>query len=322
MKSQPKNNLKRILDGWVIGISIGNSEDLDKYGYVSSDINRVTIRLSEALLGEGARLVFGHDWRPDGVMEAICNIAVRCQAPSSTKGTPSPLIQNVLAWPDKPFLDSELRRELEQRSVLKVYSVGIPDSNWTSPTDPTARAIALTHMRREMTKHTNARVCIGGKESKAEGFFAGVIEDAYNAAIDGEPLFIGRFLGGAAAKLVDTLKDSTKIAPVLHVIAEKENLFKQVCESDPSLVPKTTDLSTAFKSKQLQKESGLSPADWESLLIAQDIEAFSALVIRGLSKRPIPDAKPVLPKETQTAEDQSVDQLPVKPKTPRKRRGR
>ena len=145
--------------------------------------NRVTVRLSEALLAAGARLAFGHDWRPDGVMDAICRFAVKFQPPDCS--ITEPLIHNFLPWPTQPAMDAELRRDLEQRRVLKVETLGLPKCDWQSPEDETAKAIGLSHMRRELARRTDARVCVGGRTGRGSdakplgGFFAGVIEEAY-----------------------------------------------------------------------------------------------------------------------------------------------
>src|SRR5712691_8325750 len=46
---------RRPLHGLVVGISVSESENLAAWGYTSADVNRVTLRLSEALLAAGAR---------------------------------------------------------------------------------------------------------------------------------------------------------------------------------------------------------------------------------------------------------------------------
>ena len=193
----------RPIEGIVVGISVANSEDLDQLGYTADDVNRVTVRLSEALLSAGARLVFGHDWRHDGIMDAISCIAAKYHP--SGQSSSEPMIQNLLPWPDEPLLDAEVRGDLEQRGLIKIEQIGLPDCQWTSPTDKIARAIALTHLRRELAGRIHARVCIGGKETSSQGFYAGIVEEAWTAAANGQPLYVGRFLGGASARLVEAI---------------------------------------------------------------------------------------------------------------------
>lgn len=281
MTSTFSDVIARPLDGWIIGVSVSGADDLAVHGYTSGDVNRVTVRLSGALLAAGARLVFGHDWRPDGVMEAICRFAVAYQAPG-IQSSARPLVQNLVAWPNETSLTPEQRHDLEQRGIVKVETVGLPAFASSSPTDPAARAIALTHMRRELAKRTNARVCLGGKEDNVEGFFAGIIEEAYNAAVGEQPLFIARFLGGAAAKLATAIQQGIfNNVPALRVLTGKTKPYQDVQGSASELVP-PEDLSSAFDPAKLQQRSGLDPKDWQRLLDAADVEAFSTLVIRGL----------------------------------------
>lgn len=307
----------RSLEGWVIGISVANSEDLAACGYTPEDVNRASVRLSEALLSAGARLVFGHDWRPDGIMEAICRIAVTVQPPLSDRDTPAAMIQNLLPWPTQPSLEPELRQDLEQRGILKVQTIGLPECDWSKTTDSTARAIALTHMRRELALRTHARVCLGGKLQSADGFFAGIVEEAYNAAKANQPVYLSRLLGGAAAKLIDALSASTEGGPGLRVLGPKETAYQEVQAKSPQLVPEAADLTSAFSAQKMQERSGLDPNDWQRLLNASDVEAFSALVIRGLSQLPKPGAAPA-----PSAKPGPTTTPPTKPRAPRKKRRR
>ena len=57
----------RPLEGKAIGISVALGEDHARCGYGAEEMNRTVVRLSEVLLSAGARLVFGHDWRPYGI---------------------------------------------------------------------------------------------------------------------------------------------------------------------------------------------------------------------------------------------------------------
>ena len=290
MESKLWHGEKRMLHGWVVGISVSDSDDLAAHGYGPGDVNRVIVRLSEALLSAGARLVFGHDWRPDGVMDAICRIAVGFQSLPKDRA-PDPLIQNLIPWPDKPILEPELRNELEQRGLLRVVTVAIPQNNWSSANYPIARAIALTQLRRRLVDLTNARVCLGGKEKNVQGFHAGVIEEAYNAAVAKHPVYVGRFLGGAAAKLVAGITHPNVKQKAFRVVEGKENQHNEVLKSTCANLVAEKDLSSGFQSESMEKASGLNTDDWQRLLNAPDIEVFSTLVIRGLGQLPKPSEK-------------------------------
>src|SRR5262245_55063217 len=99
---------KRPLHGCTVGISISPSDDAARLGFDNAEINRGVVLISEALLGAGARLAFGHDWRPGGVMEAVTGVAVRYfdppMAPVADMSEMLPPIINLIAPPDSPYL--------------------------------------------------------------------------------------------------------------------------------------------------------------------------------------------------------------------------
>jgi hypothetical protein len=98
-----------------VGISISESENVENFGFSTAEINRTVIRLVSAVLGQGASLCFGHDWRDDGVMESVHAYAQRYQDPAHDRDVP---LLNVLPWPDKPKLSTMQRQRL--RATLRV----------------------------------------------------------------------------------------------------------------------------------------------------------------------------------------------------------
>ncbi|MBC7821284.1 MAG: hypothetical protein IAG10_30725 [Planctomycetaceae bacterium] len=232
----------RPLQGLVVGISVSEAENITAWGYTSADVSRVTVRLCEALLATGARLLFGHDWRPDGIMDAIGRLAVKYQ-PSGDGNANCPILHSLLPWPNQSSLEPSLRTELEQRGVLKIETMPAPEGDWQSADNPTAVAIALSELRKELAVCCDARVCIGGKEAKEKtdkinGFYAGVVEEAYHTAQADKPVYFGSFLGGASASVAQFLKSQVQPGvaepslpptdPVFQVVPSKADLFHKM----------------------------------------------------------------------------------------------
>ena len=94
----------RPLEGCLVSLSLSASPDLARHGFVPRDVDRALLALAESLLGAGARLLFGHDWRPGGIMETVTALAVAYQPPTGKDRPAKPLILNRLALPDQPFL--------------------------------------------------------------------------------------------------------------------------------------------------------------------------------------------------------------------------
>src|SRR5262245_42190162 len=99
--------LNRPLTGLVVNLSVSESEDSTRHGFPAWQVNRVTLQFVAALFGQGAGVAFGHDWREDGVMEAVHGFALQTQPsfPLSTGPTQAedqPMLHNILPWPDIP----------------------------------------------------------------------------------------------------------------------------------------------------------------------------------------------------------------------------
>lgn len=271
------------LNEMLVGVSVANSENLDDYGYTPDEVNRVTARLSEALISSGARLAFGHDWRPDGIMEAINRIIVSCQEPANSA---HPWVENFLPWPQNPAASEEVRIDMEERGLVRITQTGLPDG-YQPNTDPSPddMSVSLCWARQQMTGAASARVCLGGKTKSSMGFHAGIVEEAWRAAEAKQPVYVAAFLGGAAADLTAVLLGSNEEFASMSVIESRQDSHAELSSQFPNLIP-PADLADRFKKPTgFQKRSGLNPDEWEMLLKASDIEVFAALVVRGLTER-------------------------------------
>jgi hypothetical protein len=211
---------QRPLAGCVVNLSISESDDSAKLGYPSWQVNRVTLQLVAALFGQGASVVFGHDWREDGVMEAVHGFARQMQPPIPLSAGDSaieaqPLLRNLLPWPDRPHLPE---KDLEQlNSTLRVQSVGLPQELLTpaveallgEPNNDLYRYIrsrGLTFLRHRLNDASHVRICLGGRRAGAAGRYPGVIEEALLALRDNKPLYLAGFLGGATGQVIDAIE--------------------------------------------------------------------------------------------------------------------
>jgi hypothetical protein len=202
---------------------------------------------------------------------------------------------------------------MEQRGVMRITTVGLPEGDFSTLDQSTQKAIALTHLRRELSKQTDARVCLGGKEQSAAGFFAGIVEEAAATARENKPLYLSRLLGGAAARIVDALQqpEAAKSLPSLHMLAAQRPAYEQLVtqqrtraitraatpRSPDEFQPPTENLADEFRNEVLQRNSGLSLDDWSRLINALDVDTFVSLVIRGLKNRRAPSSEADAPTE-------------------------
>jgi hypothetical protein len=205
---------ERPLAGCIVGISTSESDELESLGFDRFELNRTIIRLSEALLGAGARLAFGHDWRPGGVMEAVAALAVRYFDVSQENVAPPAPILNRVAPPDVPFLHPELDEKTEETidpaQILQTRLRGIVDAQQVQvPSDllegPDGRKRALTCLRQELAQICDARVCLGGRLTNFSGRMPGVIEEAIYTVAVRRLLYVSEIFGGVAGVLANAL---------------------------------------------------------------------------------------------------------------------
>lgn len=300
------NPRRRPLEGRVVNLSISQGEDAQRFGLTPSQVNRVTLQIAAALLGQGASLVFGHDWRRDGVMEAIYGFARQVQAPAPLAPEQSvddrqPLLRNLLPWPEAPFLPE---RDIEQlSSTLKVERAGLPPellpfggeaclSDSSQRVYRYLRARGLTFLRRRLNDESHARVCVGGRRSGYEGRYPGVVEEAFFAIAAGKPLYLAGFLGGAAEQVIDAVGGKrmtdefcrpTGIQALYDAPPIPET--SQGTQADRTVDPEAvwgTFAATGITA--LGRANGLSQEENEELFHTPAIERAIELVLAGLSR--------------------------------------
>jgi hypothetical protein len=203
---------ERPLKGCIVGISISESEDMERLGFDRGEMNRCVVRLSESLLAAGARLAFGHDWRPGGVMEAVAALAVRyCNVRRDARGQPTqekaPILNRV-APPDVPFLAQEREAGAmpgQPANPMVRLLEGIVDAQQTGAPPGASRAEALGLMRKELARLCHVRVCLGGKLRGFQGTMPGIVEEALGTLREGRPVFTSGIFGGASRILVQAM---------------------------------------------------------------------------------------------------------------------
>ena len=212
----------RPLTDCVVGFSISESEDMERLGFDRSEMNRCVVRLSESLLAVGARLAFGHDWRPGGVMVAVAALAVRYfhlgpDAAGKSKAK-APIINRV-AWPDLPFLAPAVTSNPDASPpagsavdpMVRLLK-GVVDARQTPVPEGTSRADALSLMRAELADLCDIRVCLGGKLTGFSGKMSGIVEEALGALRKGRPVFTSGIFGGASALVARAMDPATDIS--------------------------------------------------------------------------------------------------------------
>jgi hypothetical protein len=207
---------RRPLIGRIVNISISESDDSPEFGFPWWQVNRITLQTVAALFGQGATILFGHDWREDGVMEAVYGFARQVQDPDRTVTERNePLLLNLLPWPDQPYLSLPDLQRLS--STLRVESAGLPeqlraasskalDAGRDSQLYQYFRARGLTFLRHRLNDICHVRLCLGGRRAGSAGRYPGIVEEALFALESGKPLYLSGSLGGATKQLIDAVE--------------------------------------------------------------------------------------------------------------------
>ncbi len=198
---------------WSIGISVSPCSDAEKIGYDNRQINRIVVRAAQFFLNRDMQVIFGHDWRKDGVMEAIAKFAIKVASGAKNsddsyvysrmhreKGEAQPRMINVVPTGGKPLSRMVRQAVHDSGGVLEAISSNDLPSKYKDLFSESDRSSELTAVRHWITNQLDpgCRVCLGGKIKGFEGDESGVIEEAKLALKLGKPLYLLGGFGGAA----------------------------------------------------------------------------------------------------------------------------
>jgi hypothetical protein len=296
----------RPLAGLVVNLSISQSDDTLKHGYPAWQVNRVTLQFVAALFGQGASVIFGHDWREDGVMQTVHGFALQMQAPvpltaEAAQAEGQPLMRNLLPWPDTPRLTQEEQEQLS--TALKVETAGLPEQlrpfdaevRAAGPADPRyayLRARGLTYLRHRLTDLCHARVCLGGPRSGSQGRYPGLVEEALLAVQQNTPLYLASLLGGASEQIVAAV-EGTGMPEDFCAPTRIAQLYEHppINEANPdSAADRIIDRDAIWRAfsemgrERIARNNGLSVEENNELLRTPVVERAIELVLAGLSR--------------------------------------
>lgn len=277
---------RRPLAGLSLGLSISECEDGPGLGFTSREVSRTVREISRAVLAQGGRVVFGHDWREGGVMETVLRIAIDYHDGAGAVAGGAAAMTNFVPWPDRSTLSPEDKQRYH--GVLEIVEANRPEvpAGVTLPhgpeAEPVLRVLALTEMRQRMADYCDARLCIGGRVAGFQGRGAGVFEEAAVTVDAGKPLFVSGLFGGASREIARALSGQSLEAP-------------QVLDPGPELAAALSlaglDADASRYDRMLREapadifpgRTGLSPAEHELLFTARSLPEVTGLVLKGMA---------------------------------------
>lgn len=313
----------RRLHGLRIGLSISVPPDMQGSDDPQFVINATTFRMGSFLLTEGASLVLGHKWRPDGVLDHLTHRAVSSRwAPLGSQAgeRPAPRILNLLAWPDLPPDDDSAAQRLIKDGILEIRQVrppGFPDDFLDKANSPEAikeilatpegklaRIRAFTAMRQDLVAISDARLCLGGASGAPDRRrLPGLIEEAILTFLAGRALYISSALGGASKAMSDVIlqrrmpdeaKELFFSSPaVVSLIADLAGKYPppaaiSMAEYSAPSVQTAWNALEFFQStvrlEKLASQSGLNTDEYINLLTTPDPNRALGWMISGIER--------------------------------------
>lgn len=290
-----RGSIGQLLVGTSVGISISDSPELAALGFSAAHQQDTSVEFARFLLANGASLHYGGDLRVGGYTELFFGLANYYSSPQQTQ----PLVHSYLAWPLHLSLTTKIRAEFKRRVAFHAIELpeelGLPAQEFLPPSTAANRyawARSLTKMRETMERTIQARILIGGAETKYAGALPGLLEEGLMALRNDTPTYLIGAFGGATQSIIDGLKmvDSKRIA---ELPARFDPLGREVISyynSRHSGENEQLDFASiqrflgTYGLDRLATNNGLSTAENERLFVTPHLMEMINLVLTGLTR--------------------------------------
>ncbi|MEO0972401.1 MAG: hypothetical protein AAFX85_04840 [Pseudomonadota bacterium] len=281
-----------------VGISVTSSPEARAMGFDESALHRLLVRIAEHFIATGQRVLFGHDWRYDGVMRAIGAYAQIAVSSGSLNGEEhQERLLNIVPTAGKGLPPSAAEAEGYSAGALKVSALEdvvdqamVNGKSLELPADWQQDRIAeLWVLRAYLTQllDPGCRICLGGKTHDYQGYYGGLAEEAFFGMKAGKPVYLLPAFGGTTRVVWDALDGQRTDHEVLRPAKSppKPNSLR-------SKVATQCGLPQRGLGKALAKIgrggycalNGLSSTDCNALAKTTDIEVALEIITRSLRK--------------------------------------
>ena len=297
------------------GLSLSECESAGSLGIDEEGFEILTYRFSEFLLNRGFRLLFGHDWREDGVMRVVASL-VESRTARYHEGLHLDLPRMLNLVPTQPSAISRRATQAAEEShgLLEIESLFAfcedgPPPRLSRPLVQSTGALSalsveavdnsdilrnwlLRHLLTEIGR-SGVRVCVGGRTTEYSGMYAGIAEEAFFACKADQPLYLIAGFGGSTAAVAACLSRKPK---TIYVGADQGSPLRN---QRPTLDQTTASFgatvempnngldgwfSDRYSLSRLSENNGLTEQENEALFRATDLEVIFHLFERGIQK--------------------------------------
>lgn len=266
------------LRGVEVALSISECDDSSRRGLAREHIEDAFVELARHLLALGATLAYGGDLRTHGYTELLADLV---RNHNSVGAEPWQRIRNYLAWPDGgPTSLSTLAQWKPDIECVRVERPA-PYEHHTDDATGWLRAATLSEMRMRMTMNCRARIVLGGQVCSYQGFFPGILEEAWRTVEAQIPTYLVGGFGGVTHLLVRarSLRSLDLLTPALAIEAAHE---RRSAASSHGLDVPDADRVCGDLVLGVWPDNGLSRADDQRLWRSRDVPEIVTLIVRGL----------------------------------------
>ena len=286
---------KNGLSGKKVGISISDPEinEIKSNGQNESHLLRLSQYMANYILGRGATLIYGGDFRKGGYTEQLLQEAQILKDRLKTKNI---YLKNYVAWPIYLADTLETKKWIAKYcDLLEIKEIPI-DETVSDLIETNKRFLtpdtvdncyvlskSLTKIRYEMIKDCNARICAGGKKIGYKGKMPGILEEIIIASELGCPLYLLGGFGGIVhdvCELLQNNKCTDSLTEEWQVSFNKgyKELLQKYKERDEEI----KYLELQEKMKCINLNNGLTMKENEILFNTVYVDEAVQLVLKGL----------------------------------------
>lgn len=296
--------LRAPLTGQRVAMSLSDAVMEKTKGHIQCHVVDATVDLARALIGAGAAIGYGGDFRLTGYTRLLSELV---RAYKQTADDDGAYLHSYLAatssWDDVP---ADFQATVHALGESEHAMVPVPADTRVSPA---LRALCVSDMRRMMAKDCTARVLLGGQSHPAKngstagygGRYPGIVEEAWWTLRAATPLFVAGGFGGAAALVADLveqmeipllLRDETFQGDEYSAFRERAaaidaNEFRLKLSLPESMTALAESLRAMLKERLSSDDAsrnwnGLTVAENHELYRSDDPITITSLVMRGL----------------------------------------
>ncbi|MHA4810203.1 hypothetical protein ACX0G9_18970 [Flavitalea flava] len=286
-----KNNL---LHDKQIAISVSESEEIDFLGLSDHHIIDISVELARYLFANGAKLLYGGDLRNGGFTEIFSDLSYQYKFLKDKEFR----FVNYFPFPTSRQITLPIKADFRKKQIeVKILDIpehinGIDQEREYVPANFEDRYIiaeCLTDMRLKMAQESNARIILGGRQTGFDGYYPGIVEEAYCTLKADKPLYIIGGFGGAAKSIISLIGGASpeQLTNEFQFRLEQNSHFKEYIDKK-GVVPydysRLTGFFQQYDIKSISELNGLSMKENEILFESTNIHEIIFILIKGLKR--------------------------------------